>query len=112
MTTPTELPHDLATLAEQARQMRAACDDLIEYLKEAADVQWQPSPIPRPRDDTSERALGEHSDPTADVATDPRRQAVRAVFLDGTLALIRARIAASAVRRHLEVALDEWAGRA
>lgn len=108
--TRTEHPHDAASLAAQAREARAAIDDLIEYLDEAVDVQWDPSPIPKPREDTTQRASGGHGDPTSAVALDDRRGEVRSAFVAGSQALDVATIQARATRRRIEEALDRWAG--
>lgn len=57
--------------------IRAELEILLEALSHAEDRRWDPSPMPRPREDTSQRAIGgAPSDPTADTVLDARRLAV------------------------------------
>jgi hypothetical protein len=89
------------------RDLLIACVDawteLAQLVEEASEVQFMPSPIPRPAEDTTERAQGGHSDPTSRIVADARRIAVREFVLDS----IRA---ASKLKRQGEHALDRWAG--
>jgi hypothetical protein len=99
-----------ADLRALVAMIRAEADLLAERLDDARDLQWLPSVVPRPRDDTSERGKGGHSDPTPIVALDERRLAIRVqvrrseALLRGTATNLRG------VRRGLEIALDAWAG--
>lgn len=89
------------------RELLAACvaswTDLAALVEEATEVQFMPSPIPRPAEDTTERSKGGHSDPTARITTDPRRLAVREFVTDSLRASQR-------LKRQGEAALDRWAG--
>src|SRR5690606_20066426 len=67
-----------AVMTDTAASLREALDDLLASLDAARARQWETSPVPRPRDDTTERSKGEApSDPTADTVLDARRLAVR-----------------------------------
>lgn len=89
------------------RELLVACVDawteLAQLVEEASEVQFMPSPIPRPAEDTTERAKGGHSDPTLRVVADARRIAVREFVLNS----IRE---AQRLKRQGEHALDRWAG--
>lgn len=76
---------------------------LAVLLPDAVERQWTTSPVPRPRDEESRGVVGaEHSDPTADVALDPRRMAVRETVLRSRLALRDAAVALRGVRVAME----------
>lgn len=83
---------------------------LVAALPDALARQWLPSPVPRPRFDTAERASGDHSDPTADIVTDPRRLAVRRVVQDAELALRETAARVERARRGLERAVRWYDG--
>lgn len=89
------------------RELLSACVDawtqLAGLVEEAAEVQFMPSPIPRPAEDTTERSQGSHSDPTARIAADVRRLAVREFVTDSLRA-------GQKLKRQGEAALDRWAG--
>lgn len=89
------------------RELLDACvrawTELAALVEEAAEVQFMPSPIPRPAEDTTERSKGGHSDPTARITADARRIAVREFVTDSLRA-------SQKLRRQGEAALDRWAG--
>jgi hypothetical protein len=92
MTARTTLPPIVRDLAEHALA-------LATLLPKAEGIQWTAAPVPRPRDDTTERASGGHGDPTFDTVADDRRLGVRAAVLGSYDALeqaVRALIAAEA----------------
>lgn len=74
-----------------------------DEIGEAEARQWEASPVPKPREDTTQRSSGGRpSDPTADTALDPRRLAVRETLLavepvlrDAAVALRGSRLALS-----------------
>lgn len=101
---------DARELIALARAVSEACTDLASVAEEAAEFQWRAAPIPRPRDDTSERAKGGHSDPTSTIALDDRRLALRAAILGALRDLDKARSRASAAAAHVREALDQWHG--
>lgn len=89
------------------RELLAACVEnwtqLASLVEEAAEVQFMPSPIPRPAEDTTERAKGGHSDPTSRIVADARRIAVREFVTESLRASQR-------LKRQGDQALDRWAG--
>lgn len=101
---------DAVALGTAVDDLKAACRYLAALAAEAAEVQWEPAPIPRPRDDTTERAKGGHGDPTPSVALDARRADVRAAVIGARAALDFARASAAVQARALEAALARWAG--
>jgi hypothetical protein len=103
MTSPLDPTPVVLRLAEEALSTSAV-------LREASDIQWQPSPAPRPREDTTERSKGGHSDPTVNTVTDPRRLQLRAAVLEAEHLLESATRALAASRRRLEAAVDAWNG--
>ena len=65
-------------LPERFDDAREALRKLEQLMVAAGERQWESAPIPRAAVDTTERGKGDHpGDPTADVAADPRRLAVR-----------------------------------
>lgn len=83
---------------------------LAGMLPDALASQWSASPIPKPRDDTTERSKGAPSDPTAAVALDGRRLRLRAQVIESERVLRDAAIAVVGVRRGLERTLGAWHG--
>ena len=67
-----------ATFSEFADQFRTEVEALLDILPEALSRQWEPSPVPKPREDTSERSSGgSPSRPVEALVFDGRRLAVR-----------------------------------
>jgi hypothetical protein len=65
-------------VAQLARTIRETTDALLALLPDAYARQWEASPVPKPREDTTERSSGGRpSDPTADTVLDARRLALR-----------------------------------
>lgn len=80
-------------------------------LEVAEAVQWTPCPRPRPEDRPAGRPHGARpSDPTAEVALDEARLALRRVVRDGEQALAEAVTRLTSTARRLELALDAWYG--
>jgi hypothetical protein len=92
------------------RLIRLEGDALAGLLQEGSAVQWSASPVPRPRDDTTERAKGGHGDPTPSIVVDDRRLAVRDQVVRSEKVLRDAALALRGVRRGLEISLASWAG--
>ena len=89
------------------RQVRDNADRIGEMMRAAADRQWEPAPIPKPRTDTTERAQGERpADPVADAVLDPRRLAVREALLDTQRAIRDL----DRAMKSLESAIRRWDG--
>ena len=91
-----------------------AADEIVQLqrvLPLATEVQWDRSTASRgERDETGRRASGGHSDPTADVATDPARLHVREVLTRGERLLAEAVVLLRGLRRGLERAMTDWEG--
>lgn len=108
---PMQHADDRSTL-DVLQDTAAAFLRLTQALGEAEAVQWDPAARrPQARDDTTERSKGGHGDPTADVALDERRLALRDAVEEARLRLQIAATGVSAADRHLREALDAWAGR-
>lgn len=99
----TALPDTLRAFAEDALR-------LASLLGQADEIQWQPSPTPKPREDTTERSKGGHGDPTASIVADDRRLAVRVAVLKGEGAIEQAAAAVRSASADLEHAIDRWTG--
>lgn len=92
-----------------AKMIEEEAAALLNILPRAAARQWQPSPVPRPRD-FSQRASDTHSDPTANTALDPRRLEVRRVIFNSRQALYDAAIALRGSRLAMERAINWYDG--
>jgi len=103
-------PSSELDLARAVRRLASGALVLARTTADAQAVQWDASPVPRPRDDTSERAKGGHSDPTPLVTFDDRRLAVREAVKGAVRALDAAAQAAEEANRAVEEALESWAG--
>ncbi|MGC5319340.1 DUF7169 domain-containing protein [Micromonospora arida] len=110
--TPADLDKDpdelrfrrlLELLAEESAALTAC-------LPAALDAQWSAAPIARPREDTTERAKGLRSDPTANIVLDDRRQHLRTQLVTSMTVLQRAVVTVRGVRRGLEMTLAAWDG--
>lgn len=98
MTARTTLPPIVRDLAERALL-------LAVELPKAEGIQWTAAPVPKPRDDTTERASGGHGDPTFATVADNRRLGVRAAVLSGYDALETAVRALEDARANIERAI-------
>ena len=94
---------DALTMRELLDECVRSWTELADLVEEATEVQYMPSPIPRPADDTSERSKGGHSDPTSSITADARRMAVREFVTDSLRASLK-------LKRQGETALNRWAG--
>lgn len=112
---PHMQPMDLAPVHPAAEYLARLIEEevhlLIEVLPDALERQWEPSPAPRPRFDTDERATGDRVDPTGDTVTDPRRLAVRQTVKDAEALLRETAIRVRGVRRAMELSVA-WYDRA
>ena len=104
MTTAHDLAADVNALAEEIRA-------LARRLDAAVAVQWQAPPVPRPRDDTTERSKGAPpSNPTADTALDDRRLALRSAVRGGQQSIRLATASVPAATSRLDAALVAFEG--
>lgn len=93
----------VALVEQEAKELRAVLPDALER-------QWDASPVPRPRNDTTRKASGIRRDPTADTALDPRRLAVRDTVIRAQRVLTDAAIALRGTRRAVERAVARFDG--
>lgn len=87
------------SIGDDARAMAA-------LLEDASHVQWE-RPTRRAAEEAP-RAKGVFSDPTAEVALDPRRLRVREAYNDALVAFVRAYDDLSNARSRLTQALEGW----
>ncbi|WNO26061.1 hypothetical protein SEA_WILDWEST_42 [Arthrobacter phage Wildwest] len=83
---------------------------LAQSLNTAADIQWEPSPVPKPREDTSQRASGGHGDPTGDIVLDARRLALREAVSAAEHTLAQCAAELRRARVNVEEAVARWNG--
>ncbi|QNO12701.1 hypothetical protein SEA_SNEK_41 [Arthrobacter phage Snek] len=83
---------------------------LVQALNTADEIQWERSPVPQPREDTTQRASGGHGDPTGDIVLDPRRMAVREAVRAAESALEGAYGALREARHDVLAAVAKWNG--
>lgn len=83
---------------------------LIQSLNSAAEIQWEASHTPKPREDTSQRASGGHGDPTGDIVLDARRLALRDAVTDAETVLLRYAAELMAARVNVDRAVARWNG--
>lgn len=79
-------------------------------LTAAEEIQWTAAPIPKPREDTTERAKGGHGDPTLATVLDERRLAVREAVEKGLAAMADAATVVQVTRLEVEAAIAAWNG--
>lgn len=97
-------------LTENVRNTAAEALRLGLALGVADDVQWEPSPVPKPREDTTQRASGGHGDPTGDIVLDARRLAVREAATAAESVLTRYAAELRLARVNVEEAVARWNG--
>lgn len=83
---------------------------LARSAAEAEEIQWSAAPIPKPREDTTERAKGGHGDPTLAIVLDERRLAVRLRYEEALVVLQELTEQAADARRNLNGAIAAWNG--
>lgn len=91
--------------------IRQESDALLATLPEATARQWSSSPVPKPREDTPQRASGDRpADPTGDIVLDARRLAVRDTVVRSERALLHAARTLRGVRLSMESAVARFDG--
>lgn len=84
---------------------------LARLLGDVEELQWTAAPIPKPREDVTDRkSSGGHGDPTADIALDPRRLELRQAYTKATERLDELRFSAQIAREDLERAVARYHG--
>lgn len=107
---PSEAPGN-SVVAHLARVIREETDALLALLPDAYARQWEASPVPKPREDTTERSSGGRpSDPTADTVLDARRLALRGATSRADRVLELAAKALTERRQDLARSLDRYDG--
>lgn len=88
------------TFSEFADQLRREVEDLLDTLPAALTRQWEPSPVPRPREDTTERSSGGGpSRPVEAIVFDGRRLAIREALADVFTSVKRLQVASDRLSR-------------
>lgn len=83
---------------------------LQSALNSADEIQWEASPTPKPREDTTQRASGGHGDPTGDIVLDPRRSALREAVVAAEQARRDALLALRKAHEDVTRAVEAWNG--
>ncbi|WP_336628481.1 MULTISPECIES: DUF7169 domain-containing protein [unclassified Microbacterium] len=98
------------TTAEALRTLGEAVTEFADALAHAEEVQWLRPAAPSLRQETSEKAKGGISNPTADITADERRLRVRAAVITGEVVAqsVTQDLATSATT--LREAVTDWAG--
>ena len=92
-----------AEMTSFTRLIEEEAEALLARIPDAMERMWTTSPVPRPRDEEATRSVGSRpSDPTSEVALDPRRMAVRDSVLRSRDALRDAAVALRGVRLAME----------
>lgn len=100
----------MTTTAATIREMGEAVAELADALAHAEEVQWLRPAAPSLRQETSEKAQGGISNPTADITADARRLQVRAAVITGELEAQRIAAVARSQAENLRAVVTEWAG--
>ena len=101
---------DDANLAALIHVAREELSELERLAPAAVERQWLAPPRPAPREDTAERSKGLRNDPTATIALDDRRLAVRQGLVNSHRSLKAAIFTMREYRHKLVTALDNWNG--
>ncbi|UDL14647.1 hypothetical protein SEA_KEALII_41 [Arthrobacter phage KeAlii] len=100
----------MTTATETVKATAAESLKIVRLLDAAAEIQWEASPVPKPREDTTQRAKGGHGDPTGDIVLDPRRLAVREAVVTAEGEILAHLETLRAARVRLEAAIEAWNG--
>lgn len=98
-----ELDALLALLGRETEAMKQA-------LPEALARQWEASPVPKPREDTSQRASGDRPNPTEAIVLDARRLALRTTIEEVRQAVRHGVVRVRAGRLALDHAVKRYDG--
>ncbi len=104
MSTTSPLNETIRTFAEEVLFLGRS-------LTEAEEIQWTAAPIPKPREDTTERSKGgPPADTTMATVLDARRLAVRDAVVKAHESLAEAVERAKVARRELDSTIAAWNG--
>lgn len=98
------------SLPSAVRSFAAESLSLARSLADAEEIQWTAAPVPKPREDTTERAKGGHGDPTLATVLDERRLAVRQAVEEAHATLAANTEATAEARQKLDAAIASWNG--
>ena len=99
-----------ATTAEAIRTLAENVTELADALAHAEEVQWLRPAAPSLRQETTEKAKGGISNPTADITADERRLRVRAAVITGEVVAQSIAQDAATAAATLRAAVTDWAG--
>jgi hypothetical protein len=100
-----------AATAQNIRSMGEAIIRMADALANAQSIQHDRPAAPSLRQaDTSRKSSGHISNPTGDIATDPRRLRVRAAVISGELTAQQITAKATTAAEELETAVMAWSG--
>lgn len=85
-------------------------EELSTTIPGALTRQWEASPVPKPRDDTAQRASGKRPNPTSDIVFDARRLAVRDTVELSRTVLREGIVRVRGVRVALERSIERYDG--
>lgn len=102
----------MSDLSKIVRAGHEAFLQLAASIDQAEEIQWEAAPASRPRalDDGPRTTSSEVPNPTADIALDGRRLAVRAEVKENLTRLSRMADAALAATERVDLAVDRWYG--
>lgn len=93
--------------------IREEAEVILALYPDAVTRQWSASPVPKPREDTSQQSSGGRpSDPTGDTVLDARRLALRETVVRSDRLLREAAIRLRATRKATERAIARFDGEA
>lgn len=99
-----------SSLTDTVKASAAESLQIVRLLDAAAEIQWEAAPVPKPREDTTQRAKGGHGDPTGDIVLDARRLAVRDAVVTGEREILAYLETLRGARLRLESAIEAWNG--
>lgn len=98
------------TTVEALRKLGESVTEFADALAHAEEVQYLRPAAPSLRQETTEKAKGGISNPTADITADERRLRVRAAVISGEIGAQRIATTADELARELRAAVTDWAG--
>jgi len=100
----------MTLLSVQARRLVVETMNLTRVIDAAEEIQWEASPVPKPREDTTQRASGGHGDPTGDIVLDPRRLAVREALAEAEAVVRDLSVRVAELQANVGGTVDAWNG--
>jgi hypothetical protein len=100
----------MTLLSVTARRLVVETMNLTRAIDAAEEIQWEASPVPKPREDTTQRASGGHGDPTGDIVLDPRRLAVREALAEAESVVRDLSVRVAELQAKVGGTVDAWNG--